>query len=196
MTADSRTKMVESAAALLRERGLSGTSFRDVIAHSGAPRGSIYHHFPEGKSQLVVEAVEMSGGWVGDAIQQLNETNDPVATLQLFLSVWAETLQASDYRAGCPIVAVSVEANDDEPQLTDAAAQVFRRWTRELSAGLHAAGVEADRATRVATLIVAGIEGAVVLCRAERSTQPLLDVGTELEATLRAALPTPVLPEG
>ena len=188
MAADSRTRMVQSAAMLLRERGLSGTSFRDVIEHSGAPRGSIYHHFPEGKRQLVREAVEMSGGWVGDAIASLEETGDPVETLRAFLGVWAEILRASDFRAGCPVVAVSVEANDDEPEVTEAAAQAFRRWTRELADGLHGAGMEEERARRLATLTVAAIEGAVVLCRAERSTAPLDDVGAELEASLRTAL--------
>ncbi len=188
MAADSRTRMVQSAAMLLRERGLSGTSFRDVIEHSGAPRGSIYHHFPEGKRQLVREAVEMSGGWVGDAIASLEETGDPVETLHAFLGVWAEILRASDFRAGCPVVAVSVEANDDEPEVTEAAAQAFRRWTRELADGLHGAGMEEERARRLATLTVAAIEGAVVLCRAERSTAPLDDVGAELEASLRTAL--------
>lgn len=188
MATDSRTRMVQSAALLLRERGLSGTSFRDVIEHSGAPRGSIYHHFPEGKRQLVREAVEMSGGWVGDAIAHLDESGDPIATLHAFLGVWADILRASDFRAGCPVVAVSVEANDDEPEVTEAAAAAFRRWTRELAAGLERSGLEAEGARRLATLTVAAIEGAVVLCRAERSTQPLDDVGAELEASLRAAL--------
>ncbi len=188
MATDSRTRMVQSAALLLRERGLSGTSFRDVIEHSGAPRGSIYHHFPEGKRQLVREAVEMSGGWVGDAIAHLDESGDPIATLHAFLGVWADILRASDFRAGCPVVAVSVEANDDEPEVTEAAAAAFRRWTRELAAGLERSGMEAEGARRLATLTVAAIEGAVVLCRAERSTQPLDDVGAELEASLRAAL--------
>ncbi|UUY03235.1 TetR/AcrR family transcriptional regulator [Svornostia abyssi] len=188
MSADSRTRMVQSAALLLRERGLSGTSFRDVIEHSGAPRGSIYHHFPEGKRQLVREAVEMSGGWVGDAIASLEESGDPVETLRAFLGVWAEILRASEFRAGCPVVAVSVEANDDEPEVTEAAAAAFRRWTRELADGLHGAGVEEERARRLATTTVAAIEGAVVLCRAERSTGPLDDVGAELEASLRSAL--------
>lgn len=188
MATDSRTRMVQSAALLLRERGLSGTSFRDVIEHSGAPRGSIYHHFPEGKRQLVREAVEMSGGWVGDAIAHLDESGDPIATLHAFLGVWADILRASDFRAGCPVVAVSVEANDDEPEVTEAAAAAFRRWTRELAAGLERSGMEAEGARRMATFTVAAIEGAVVLCRAERSTQPLDDVGAELESSLRAAL--------
>lgn len=188
MSTDSRTRMVQSAALLLRERGLSGTSFRDVIDHSGAPRGSIYHHFPEGKRQLVREAVEMTGGFVSDAIASFEDDGDPVAALHAFLGVWAETLRASDFRAGCPVVAVSVEANDDEPEVTAAAAAAFRAWTRELAAGLHGAGVEEERAARLATITVAAIEGAVVLCRAERSTKPLDDVGAELEASLRGAL--------
>lgn len=188
MSTDSRTRMVQSAAQLLRERGLSGTSFRDVIEHSGAPRGSIYHHFPEGKRQLVREAVEMSGTWVGDAIASMEQTGDPVVALYAFIGVWKEILRASDYRAGCPVVAVSVEANDEEPEVTEAANQAFRRWTRELAAGLLRAGVEDERAGRLATMVVAAIEGAVVLCRAERSTRPLDDVGAELETLLRTAV--------
>jgi hypothetical protein len=83
---------------------------------------------------------------------------------------------------------VSVEANDEEPEVTAAAAAAFRGWTRELADGLRRAGVDAERASRLATLTVAAIEGAVVLCRAERSTRPLDDVGAELEASLRSAL--------
>lgn len=188
MATDSRTRMVQSAALLLRERGLSGTSFRDVIEHSGAPRGSIYHHFPDGKRQLVREAVEMTGGWVGDAIAGVEDGGDPVEALRAFLGVWAQILRESDFRAGCPVVAVSVEANDEEPEVTDAAAAAFRRWTRELAAGLHRAGIDEERARRLATITIAAIEGAVVLCRAERSTKPLDDVGAELEASLRSAL--------
>ena len=58
--------MIRSAALLFRENGYSGTGFRDVIAHSGAPRGSIYHHFPDGKEQLAADTVE----WAGAVIER------------------------------------------------------------------------------------------------------------------------------
>src|SRR5205814_7962688 len=58
MTSDSRARMVRSAASLIRTRGVTGTSFSDVLADSGAPRGSIYHHFPEGKEQLAADAIK------------------------------------------------------------------------------------------------------------------------------------------
>src|SRR5262245_55101569 len=63
-----RSKMVRGAAELLRERGYSGTGFREVIEITGAPRGSIYHHFPDGKAQLAGEAVEYVGALAREAI--------------------------------------------------------------------------------------------------------------------------------
>lgn len=183
---DSREKMVASAALLIRERGLSGTSFRDVVEHSGAPRGSIYHHFPEGKTQLAEEAVQMAGEYGRALIARAAREGDPVGAVREFVATWVRTLEDTDYRAGCPVVAVATET---EAGLSDAASRAFRSWQESLEEALGAAGVPAARSRRLAALTVAGVEGAVVLCRATRSSQPIKDVGAELELTLKAALP-------
>ena len=96
------------------------------------------------------------------------------------------TLETTDFRAGCPVVAVAVEAQA-EPAVTAAAAEAFARWEEMFATALRKAGVPRGRAARLSTLTVAAIEGAVVLCRAERSTQPLMDVGKELEAAITSA---------
>jgi AcrR family transcriptional regulator len=184
-----RERMIESAGMLLRERGLAGTSFREVLARSGAPRGSIYHHFPEGKNQLVEEAVRAAGVAGGQMIAAVSESGEPVATLRTFIRLWGQGLEASDYEAGCPLVAVTTAASADEPGLRAAAAEAFATWHDALVAGLHDAGLSRARARRLATTIIAGVEGAVILCRAQHSGQPLKDVGAELELLLRAALP-------
>ena len=184
-----RERMIESAGMLLRERGLAGTSFREVLAHSGAPRGSIYHHFPEGKNQLVEEAVRAAGVAGGQLIAAGSESGDPVATLRTFIRLWGQGLEASGYEAGCPLVAVTTAASADEPGLRAAAAEAFAAWHDALAAGLHAAGLSRARARRLATTIIAAVEGAVILCRAQHDGQPLKDVGAELELLLRAALP-------
>src|SRR5215212_8498635 len=100
--AGSRQRMVVSAALLLRENGVNGTSFGDVIEHSGAPRGSIYHHFPGGKAELVEEAVRYAGAYVGATIERSG--GDPIAVLRDLTSFWRATLEGSDFRAGCPVV--------------------------------------------------------------------------------------------
>lgn len=186
---DPRRRMIASAALLLREQGLTGTSLGDVLEHSGAPRGSIYHHFPGGKVELVEAAVGSAGRFIEATLERAARSGDPVAALHLFTAAWRQTLEASDFRAGCPIVAVAVEAQDDAPQLAAAAAAVFEAWRAVLVRLLVSSGVAHRRADTIATTMVAAIEGAIVLCRARRDAQPLDDVGRELERLVRAAMP-------
>lgn len=173
--------MIRSAAVLFREQGYSGTGLRDVIAHSGAPRGSISHYFPGGKAQLAAEAVT----WAGDlAAAGLADADDPAVALHDFLAFWRQTLRASDYRAGCPVAAVAGEAHADAPALIDATAAAFGSWIDVMARLLRGRGVRPARALRLSTLVVASIEGAITLSRAQRSTKSLDDVGKELEALL------------
>jgi AcrR family transcriptional regulator len=180
--------MIVSAALLLREKGLTGTSFGDVIEHSGAPRGSIYHHFPQGKAQLVEEAVQYAGSYIADSIECAPESTDPVDAVREFTAAWRSTLESSDFRAGCPVVAVAVEAHRDEPALAGAAAEAFARWQSAFQGRLEEAGLPPARARRLASTTVAAIEGAVVICRAQHDIQPLMDVSRQLEEMLRSAL--------
>lgn len=176
--------MVRGAAELLRQRGYSGTGFREVIEVTGAPRGSIYHHFPGGKAQLAGEAVDYVGALASESIAD----GDPIAALRAFVELWRSGFERSGYRTGCPIVAVAVESHDEAPQLLACAAAAFGRWREAFSNGLRASGLPADRADRLAALVIAGVEGAIVLSRAERDPAPLLDVAAELELTIENAL--------
>ena len=181
--------MIRGAAQLLRERGYTGTGFREVIALTGAPRGSIYHHFPGGKAQLAGEAVDYVGGLARGAIEASLADGDPITALRAFVELWRAEFERSGRRAGCPIVAVAAESHDDAPELLDAAAAAFAQWEDAFARSLHRAGVARTRAHRLSALVVSGVEGAIVLSRAKRDPQPLLDVARELETTLRDALP-------
>jgi len=183
-----KSKMVRGAAELLRERGYSGTGFREVIEITGAPRGSIYHHFPEGKAQLAEEAVEYVGALAREAIAGPFEDADPVGALRTFVELWRRDFERSGYRAGCPIAAVAVENHDEAPQLLDAAAGAFEQWRIAFADCLRRAGADESRAESLAVLVVSAVEGAIVLSRAERDSAPLVEVAGELERTIEAAL--------
>lgn len=187
ITSDSRNRMIQSAALLFREHGYSGTGFRDVIQHSGAPRGSIYHHFPGGKEQLAADTVEWAAAVMERRMERAAQSGDPVAAVGIFVDAWREVLEDSNFRAGCPIIAVAVEA-DAGSTATAAVAAAFTRWQDLISRALLDAGVGRTDARRLATLVVAGIEGAILLCRARRDIRPLRDVHRALEATLRTAI--------
>jgi AcrR family transcriptional regulator len=180
--------MIRGAAQLLRERGYTGTGFREVIERTGAPRGSIYHHFPDGKAQLAGEAVDWVGGLARGAIEQSFAEGGPIAGLRAFVELWRADFERSGHRAGCPIVAVAVENHDDAPELLDSAARAFEAWRGAFADSLRAAGVAHARADRLAALVVSAVEGAIVLSRAERDPAPLLEVAAELEDVIATAL--------
>lgn len=183
-----RRRMVRGAADLLRRHGYTGTGFREVIEATGAPRGSIYHHFPGGKAQLAKEAVEYVGGVAREAIREPLEAGDPTAALRAFVALWLADFERSGYRAGCPIAAVAVESHDESPELLASAATAFGRWQDAFAASIRKAGVPRARAQRLANLVVSAVEGAIVISRAQRDPAPLEAAGRELEAILAEAL--------
>jgi AcrR family transcriptional regulator len=183
---DARERMVRSAATLLREYGAGATSIDRVLAHSGAPRGSVYHHFPGGRTQLIEEAVALAGDFVAGLIEAAARAGDPAAAIDEFVALWRKWLADSDFHAGCPIVAVTV-ANDESAQL---AGGVFGRWTDGLAASFRAHGLPDARARRLAMFVIAAVEGAVIMCRAERSLEPLEAATGEIHALLTHTLRT------
>ena len=180
--------MVESAAELLREFGASATSIDRVLLHSGASRGSVYHYFPDGRSQLIGEAVELAGDYLGRKFEAMVEVGDPVGSLDAFYESWRARLVRTGFRAGCTVAAVAVEANDDAPELVESAAAVFGRWRGSLASLLVGGGLSEERGARLAAMIVASLEGAIIMCRAQRSTDPLDAVAGEMHDLLVCAL--------
>ncbi|MEA2672821.1 MAG: TetR/AcrR family transcriptional regulator, lmrAB and yxaGH operons repressor [Chloroflexota bacterium] len=177
MPNDSRQKMIESAAVLLAMRGLDGTSFNDVLARSGAPRGSIYHHFPEGKDQLVDAAIGLAGE---RALRVLDAVDGrpPGEVTAFFLDLWRAVLERSGLRAGCAVLAVTVAT--DSTELLDHAAAIFRAWRVRIADLYVVGGVTQDAAGRLAATLVAATEGAVVVSRAERSMDAFELVAAQL----------------
>lgn len=169
-----RERIVAGAADMISRRGLNATSIRETAKHARARLGSTYHYFPDGKQQLATEAVRHTGAWVAGSLRKELEAG-PVAGLRAFLGLWRGIVVGTDFRAGCPVLAVSIEEPpaDEPPAALLAAAEVFEEWEGLLAASLREHGAEPGQAAQVATLIVAAVEGTVALCRAKRSVEPL-----------------------
>ena len=180
---DTRQRMVGAAAAMLARHGLNATSIREMAKRAGAPLGSTYHHFPGGKQQMLVEAVQFAGAQVDSGLDH-HLQNGFQAGLREFLAMWREILLQAEFRMGCPVMAAVVEEPIDdvaEPVL-DAAAAVFDSWIARLSQAMQAQGRTREAADDFATFAVAGVEGAIVLCRAQRSIEPFDRVARQLQA--------------
>ncbi|MUL62882.1 TetR family transcriptional regulator [Mycobacterium sp. CBMA 234] len=177
-----RERMIISAALLIRERGAQSTAISDVLAHSGAPRGSAYHHFPGGRTQLLCEAIDYAGEYIA---RRIAAAGSAAEALDVLVEGFRTQLADSGYRAGCPVAAVAVEA--DNPPVIERAAAAFTRWLDQLEAQLRADGATAERATELAMLATTAIEGAVLVARTTGSPTPLDLVHQQLRALVTAA---------
>lgn len=191
--------MIAGAADLISRRGVGGTSLRNVVDHTGTPRGSLSHHFPGGKMQMLEEAITFASDGVAGPLQTVLADKGVVIGLRAFIGWWRNLLLNSDYEAGCAVLAVAVEpltgAEGAPPELFEQteklrslAHEAFARWESILTQALSQEGVSAAQARRLAVLIVASVEGTVAMCRAARSPQALDDVQLELEALLVARI--------
>jgi AcrR family transcriptional regulator len=183
-----RERMVISAALLIRERGAHATAISDVLEHSGAPRGSAYHYFPGGRTQLLCEAVDYAGEHVAAIIDGADAS---LKLLDTLIDKYRRQLLKSDFRAGCPVVAVSVEAGEEDngermAPVVDRAAAVFDRWTDLIAARFIADGIPGERARELSVLATSALEGAIVLARVRRDLTPLDVVHRQLRALLQA----------
>lgn len=178
---DARQKMIVSQALLQRERGVAGTALPDVLDHSGAPRGSIYHHFPDGRSQLAQEATTWAADFISRRLEASLAEGDPVTALDLFVSDWISVLNDSAFGAGCPVVAGALD-----PATRHAAAAGFRTWEQLLTDAFAEAGAREPES--LAVMFIASIEGAIVLSRAEGTTRPLERTADQLRSLLTKEL--------
>jgi AcrR family transcriptional regulator len=183
--AGTRERMITSTALLIREKGARATSIDDVLAHSGAPRGSVYHHFPGGRDQLLREATDFAGGYIA---ARIGRSDDALVLLDSLIGEYRDVLARSDFRAGCPIVAVAVEAGDPGSDLHEHAAAAFAGWQALLAGRLSADGVPPARAEELAVMAIAAIEGALIMARSRREPGPLETVHRQLRDLVRAEL--------
>lgn len=178
-----RERMITSAALLVRERGARATSIDDVLRHSGAPRGSVYHHFPGGREQLLREATALAGDFVAGRLERA-DAGDPVAAFDAFLARYRADLLENDFRPGCPVLAIAIESGDGERALQAQAGEVFRDWTTRLAVLFERSGIPAARAESLAVVAISAAEGALALSRAQHDITPLERVRAEIGALL------------
>jgi TetR/AcrR family transcriptional repressor of lmrAB and yxaGH operons len=190
MASDTRTRMIETTARLLQHRGYHGASLNEILEACGAPRGSLYFHFPGGKEQLAIEATRAAVDEATQALAaMLAQSKNAAAGVRAYAEAAAQLMRESDYTFGCPVSPLILDASGGVAELAKLCREAFETWTGMIAAALAAAGAPKGRAASLALLSVTAIEGALLAARAYRDIKPLMTVGAELEAVLTAALP-------
>jgi len=166
---DVRNEMVHGAVDLLATNGVQGTSFALLIETTDAPRGSIYHHFPGGKSELIRDAVASIGATVVSIIDSLN-VKKPEDVVKAFVEGWRALFVGGNYDRGCAVAATSLGAGEDA-SMREAAREVFEAWSVSLTNAFVRTGVKKSDAADYASLCIAVVEGALIMGKASRNDE-------------------------
>lgn len=183
-----RQEIVRSAALLFRRQGYAGTGTNQILAVSGAPRGSLYHYFPQGKEEIGQAALEYAADLVTATLTRLVEQEpSPGAALRAYGQLLAGWLRESGYRDGCPITTTLLELVPASQGVTAAGRRAFTAWTDTFEQALLSAGADRARARRLATLAIASLEGALVLARTQQDSTAVTDATDDVADLFDAA---------
>jgi TetR/AcrR family transcriptional regulator, lmrAB and yxaGH operons repressor len=177
-TESPRERVVLAAARLLRTRGYTGTSLRDIVKAADAPWGSLQHYFPGGKDQIVVEAMTAGTSQVDAMIDDaFGRGRGAEAAVRAFFVNAAEAVEMRDFDAGCPVALVALEYAGGEDEIARLSRASIDGWIERFATYLRADGIESRAAKRLGAAIITQYEGALILSRIGRDVEPLRTAG-------------------
>ncbi len=185
MTDSTRERMLTATARLLQERGYRGTSLKHILEESEAPRGSMYHHFPGGKKELVREATRIEVQYITDYLKAaFEESPGPAEAIRTYIRGAREHARGSGYRLGCPVASLILDSPEASSAIGELCRGALEEWRALIRDGLVTGGIPAARADSLATLILTSVEGALILARSRRDPEPLDAISRELVAAV------------
>ena len=182
---DSRRRMLDSAADLFQAQGYHATGLTQLTTAGGTPKGSLYFHFPGGKEQIAAEAVRLSSNRTGEMLRAVvAEAPDPATGIDRVIGHLADALTESDFQRGCPLATVALDAASESPAIREACSDGYSSWHDTLADYLVRQGLSAGRAAELATVVLAAVEGGLLLARTQRDVAPLRAIAAHLHTTL------------
>jgi TetR/AcrR family transcriptional repressor of lmrAB and yxaGH operons len=183
-----REDMLSVAVDLFGQRGYEGVGVAELLEKSGAPRGSLYFHFPGGKPQIGAEVVARVGAEVAARFRGLRDSGVDLETfiVQVFKTTAKES-KTRDYIASCPRAAIATGFGNSDEKLAQAVRGAFDSWEAEIRDAARARGMSQANAVVFASAMLAAMEGAFITSKAQRSSAPHLNASRAISA-LAAAL--------
>ncbi len=185
-----RDQIIQATRSLVEKQGYHATGMNEILRLSGAPKGSLYYYFPDGKEELAQEAISQTTKEVVGRIRaNLALFDDPVEAIQVFVSRIADHIELSQFSSGGPLTAVAMETATSSERLNRACREAFAAIQCAFAEKLAANGYAPESAAQLALFITAAIEGGTLLSRTAHSGDPLRRVAEVLALALRSARP-------
>jgi TetR/AcrR family transcriptional repressor of lmrAB and yxaGH operons len=183
----SKQRIQAVALDLLSRHGYAGTGIKAVSEASGLPYGSIYHHFPGGKEELVVTALDEMGTAMGALLAQLLEQREPADAIDAMYGFMADRLEASDWVDGCSIGTPAQDGPSTSPAVRAACARAFDAMADTITTGFADRGLPRPKARDLASTLLSAYEGATLLARVQQSRRPIEAASRTMQVVVREA---------
>ncbi|MEH6569170.1 MAG: TetR/AcrR family transcriptional regulator [Halioglobus sp.] len=184
--AKNKDVIVQTAATLFRQQGYAATGLNEILAKSGAPKGSLYYYFPKGKEALGAAAATMSGKAASTTLLEIkSDSKNFSAFITRYCALLAQWMETSGFKSGCPIATVVLETCPQSELIRQAGQAVFAHWLEIVGEVFTADGYTRREARSAALLVITSVEGALILARTQASAEPLIAVGKSLTAALK-----------
>lgn len=184
--ANSREQILLTTCDLLENQGFHGTGLNEIVRESGAPKGSIYYYFPEGKEEIVSAAVHFAGQRTAERIRtHLAAIQDPAEAIQSFLETIAYHIEESGFRSGGPLTIVASESATTHARINLACQEAYNLVREAIAEKLRSAGLAEEKVISLAWTVNAAIEGAIILSRTFHSGDPMREAGRQLAFLIR-----------
>lgn len=186
---NTRDRLIAAMVAALRTRGYHGVGLNEVLAAAQAPKGVLYHHFPAGKSELAVQAIEAVGQQLGAELEKvIQRSDDPVNALSLWMNSAQKMLEKSGFQSGCPLATIALESTPEDDTIRRALAQAFAALRSRIAKVLDGIGLSDPAARSIASLIVSAYEGALLQARVSGNVITMRETSEALISLLRLSL--------
>lgn len=172
MASDTRNRLISTTGRLLRRQGYAATGLNQVMAEAKAPKGSMYFHFPGGKEELAAAAVERFAERLTASMTTTLARSTVAGAVDQFFANYISHMTETSFRDGCAVATVALDEAGSHQLLADAAARALTGWVDLLSAAFASEGHDEVTAHNRATLVIAAIEGTIVMAKGEHSIEP------------------------
>lgn len=173
---DAKNNLIEASIRLFQLQGYNGTGLEQLLRESEAPKGSFYHHFPGGKQELAVLAIERAGREINEIIERTIENRSPPEAVRALAKAIGDWFESTGFSGGCPITSVLLDTVPASKELHAVCRRVFENWEAILERHFVAQNMSAKEASLYAQTTIAAIEGAWIVSRAKTSVAPFKNV--------------------
>ena len=182
----SKDKLIKTASRLFQLQGYHATGLNQITKESGAPKGSLYYHFPDGKEQLALESVQLTANFVLEQIKDgLDKSSDPIKAIKDFINDIADRFQKERCKGGVPIASIALETSLISKQLREACQTAYVSYQNVFSQKLLDSGFEENQAKDLGIVINSMVEGAFLLSFTMGNSEPLRKVAKQIPVLLK-----------